>query len=148
MASLDSAQISLRCSFSVRLVFSPSNIPLIKKPYAASVGNVFWLDSPIKFKALNFVGRAGPNQTPIHSLSDDGGGSADDDRRPPFDLNLAVLLAGFAFEAYISPPVSFSAALSSLEFRFITPLGLFFLFCVYFSSLLIGKCWVARGRCS
>ncbi|XP_020084164.1 uncharacterized protein LOC109707352 isoform X5 [Ananas comosus] len=104
MASLDSAQISLRCSFSVRLVFSPSNVPLIKKSYAVSVGNVFWLDSPIRFKALNFVGRAGPNQTPVHSLSDDGGGSTDDDRRPPFDLNLAVVLAGFAFEAYISPP--------------------------------------------
>lgn len=25
--------------------------------------------------------------------------------RPPFDINLAVILAGFAFEAYISPPV-------------------------------------------
>jgi hypothetical protein len=27
-------------------------------------------------------------------------------QRPPFDLNLAVVLAGFAFEAYTSPPVS------------------------------------------
>lgn len=26
--------------------------------------------------------------------------------RPPFDINLAVILAGFAFEAYTSPPVS------------------------------------------
>lgn len=25
--------------------------------------------------------------------------------RPPFDINLAVILAGFAFEAYWSPPV-------------------------------------------
>lgn len=31
---------------------------------------------------------------------------AEADDRPPFDLNLAVLLAGFAFEAYSSPPVS------------------------------------------
>jgi len=30
----------------------------------------------------------------------------DGPRRPPFDLNLAVVLAGFAFEAYTSPPVS------------------------------------------
>lgn len=28
------------------------------------------------------------------------------EQRPPFDLNLAVVLAGFAFEAYTSPPVS------------------------------------------
>jgi hypothetical protein len=30
----------------------------------------------------------------------------DGNQRPPFDLNLAVVLAGFAFEAYTSPPVS------------------------------------------
>ncbi|XP_074322311.1 uncharacterized protein LOC141659372 isoform X1 [Apium graveolens] len=28
----------------------------------------------------------------------------DEIERPPFDINLAVILAGFAFEAYISPP--------------------------------------------
>ncbi|XP_011029717.1 PREDICTED: uncharacterized protein LOC105129384 [Populus euphratica] len=27
-----------------------------------------------------------------------------DNERPPFDINLAVVLAGFAFEAYTSPP--------------------------------------------
>ncbi|XP_028793289.1 uncharacterized protein LOC114748995 isoform X1 [Neltuma alba] len=27
-----------------------------------------------------------------------------DDKRPPFDINLAVILAGFAFEAYTTPP--------------------------------------------
>ncbi|MED6148781.1 hypothetical protein PIB30_056136 [Stylosanthes scabra] len=26
------------------------------------------------------------------------------DERPPFDINLAVILAGFAFEAYATPP--------------------------------------------
>ncbi|CAJ1968041.1 unnamed protein product [Sphenostylis stenocarpa] len=28
----------------------------------------------------------------------------EDDDRPPFDINLAVILAGFAFEAYTTPP--------------------------------------------
>ncbi|TKY53651.1 feruloyl esterase A [Spatholobus suberectus] len=28
----------------------------------------------------------------------------EDDERPPFDINLAVILAGFAFEAYTTPP--------------------------------------------
>lgn len=32
----------------------------------------------------------------------------EDDERPPFDINLAVILAGFAFESYSTPPVSFS----------------------------------------
>ena len=27
--------------------------------------------------------------------------------RPPFDINLAVILAGFAFEAYTTPAVCF-----------------------------------------
>lgn len=29
-----------------------------------------------------------------------------ENERPPFDINLAVILAGFAFEAYASPPVN------------------------------------------
>lgn len=29
----------------------------------------------------------------------------DVEERPPFDINLAVVLAGFAFEAYTTPPV-------------------------------------------
>lgn len=29
----------------------------------------------------------------------------EEDERPPFDINLAVILAGFAFEAYTTPPV-------------------------------------------
>lgn len=32
-------------------------------------------------------------------------GGDNDDERPPFDINLAVILAGFAFEAYTTPPV-------------------------------------------
>ncbi|XP_017219114.2 uncharacterized protein LOC108196368 isoform X1 [Daucus carota subsp. sativus] len=35
----------------------------------------------------------------IETLSED-----EEIERPPFDINLAVILAGFAFEAYISPP--------------------------------------------
>ena len=35
--------------------------------------------------------------------------SESENERPPFDINLAVILAGFAFEAYYTPPVKFSA---------------------------------------
>lgn len=38
--------------------------------------------------------------------------------RPPFDINLAVILAGFAFEAYSTPPVS--RLLNGLVFVLIT----------------------------
>ncbi|KAK8935459.1 hypothetical protein KSP39_PZI012874 [Platanthera zijinensis] len=37
------------------------------------------------------------------STAEDDESSSGDVRRPPFDLNLAVVLAGFAFEAYTSP---------------------------------------------
>lgn len=42
--------------------------------------------------------------------------------RPPFDINLAVVLAGFAFEAYSSPPVNVSQ-LKFLFFFFFFSLG-------------------------
>ncbi|MQM18983.1 hypothetical protein Taro_051986 [Colocasia esculenta] len=38
--------------------------------------------------------------------SQDGAQAAEVVERPPFDLNLAVVLAGFAFEAYTSPPTN------------------------------------------
>ena len=45
------------------------------------------------------------SQNSTSSLSERETGNCDSDR-PPFDLNLAVLLAGFAFEVYNSPKVS------------------------------------------
>lgn len=40
------------------------------------------------------------NNSEIEAISVD----ENENERPPFDLNLAVVLAGFAFEAYTSPP--------------------------------------------
>ncbi|XP_061338800.1 uncharacterized protein LOC133285564 isoform X2 [Gastrolobium bilobum] len=46
----------------------------------------------------------------------------EDDERPPFDINLAVILAGFAFEAYSTPPnQNYSLSLSFLLVRANTP---------------------------
>ena len=42
------------------------------------------------------------NNSEIEAISVD----ENENERPPFDLNLAVVLAGFAFEAYTSPPVN------------------------------------------
>lgn len=42
-----------------------------------------------------------------------------EDERPPFDINLAVILAGFAFEAYATPPVNSSCILFSAIFWFL-----------------------------
>lgn len=41
-----------------------------------------------------------------------------EDERPPFDINLAVILAGFAFEAYATPPVNSSCPLIPAIFLF------------------------------
>lgn len=38
------------------------------------------------------------------TLLKDNSGNGNGSERPPFDINLAVILAGFAFEAYTSPP--------------------------------------------
>ncbi|KAG9137502.1 hypothetical protein Leryth_016797 [Lithospermum erythrorhizon] len=37
-------------------------------------------------------------------LGEKGSRNDEEDERPPFDINLAVILAGFAFEAYTTPP--------------------------------------------
>ena len=59
---------------------------------------------------------------PVHCLSSKTGSpSIKDGNRPPFDLHLAVLLAGFAFEAYSSPPVSFLQFSSQCRFLFSVP---------------------------
>ena len=42
------------------------------------------------------------NNSEIETISVD----ENENERPPFDPNLAVVLAGFAFEAYTSPPVN------------------------------------------
>ncbi|XP_073112069.1 uncharacterized protein [Elaeis guineensis] len=72
----------------------------LKKPVSTWDARAFSLDIPKKVRALRSRGRA----------SVGGGGPAvlrsgsEEEQRPPFDINLAVVLAGFAFEAYTSPP--------------------------------------------
>lgn len=43
-------------------------------------------------------------QSVVKPYSESAGEGLAEEDRPPFDLNLAVVLAGFAFEAYTSPP--------------------------------------------
>ncbi|CAA6655356.1 unnamed protein product [Spirodela intermedia] len=51
------------------------------------------------------LGCGGSGVAPARCLSSQSGTSSIEvGNRPPFDLNLAVVLAGFAFEAYTSPP--------------------------------------------
>lgn len=49
------------------------------------------------------------------------------EERTPFDINLAVILAGFAFEAYASPPVIHSDTDLLLSFYVFAPLSLVWL---------------------
>lgn len=50
----------------------------------------------------------------IEKVSSEEKEEEEEEERPPFDINLAVILAGFAFEAYTTPPVSHSSG----EFQF------------------------------
>lgn len=52
-----------------------------------------------KLNGLNPFSKFGPSS----EVSDEG---QVDDHRPPFDLDMAVLLAGFAFESYNTPAVN------------------------------------------
>ncbi|KAI0513628.1 hypothetical protein KFK09_009657 [Dendrobium nobile] len=73
--------------------FNKAHIFLVRYPKKASV-----LSSKRR-------GKEGLSSVSFCLTAEDQESSAGDgEGRPPFDLNLAVLLAGFAFEAYTSPP--------------------------------------------
>lgn len=109
MASLQSLQ--LRYSF---FPFSP------KTPHSRSprFSRIFPAYVPRKVRIFSFRGdRFARNEVYAIRCSSKAGSEVENvsiqkdyDERPPFDINLAVILAGFAFEAYTSPPVCLSAA--------------------------------------
>ncbi|XXG61805.1 hypothetical protein AAC387_Pa05g0323 [Persea americana] len=74
---------------------SYSNLLLLKIPKRLR------LSQPINSKIRNRTFRCS-SQQPIPQTGQKS--TTDESDRPRFDLNLAVVLAGFAFEAYLSPP--------------------------------------------
>ncbi|KAH7690975.1 C2 domain-containing protein [Dioscorea alata] len=72
--------------------------PLLKKPLPMSIR----FNSQQKARILRLIVKANGEQALL--ASNNGGSSGEESERPPFNLNLAVVLAGFAFEAYASPP--------------------------------------------
>ncbi|XP_072986920.1 uncharacterized protein [Typha latifolia] len=103
MASIKNPQTPLR-SFSFQSISLHRSFPHLKKPGSVPFSGAFFLANPKRFKILRSIGRGSANQNVVQSDSENGTGSCGGDERPPFDLNLAVVLAGFAFEAYNSPP--------------------------------------------
>lgn len=73
--------------------------PLLKKPLPMPIR----FNSQQKARILRLIVKANGEQALL--ASNNGGSSGEESERPPFNLNLAVVLAGFAFEAYASPPV-------------------------------------------
>ncbi|XP_038979132.1 uncharacterized protein LOC103695549 isoform X2 [Phoenix dactylifera] len=87
--------------------FHPFSLPTssrpsvrIKKPVSTWDARAFCFEIPKKVRVLRPRGRAsggGGGQAVLRSGSEEA-------QRPPFDINLAVVLAGFAFDSYTSPP--------------------------------------------
>ncbi|WOL05772.1 hypothetical protein Cni_G14503 [Canna indica] len=101
MAALKSPQIPLRSFPFKHLTSVPSPRPRLKKLRPPAVVKAF----PMKSRFARLIRGLNAKCTVARcSSAQDGGNAIEEEQRPPFDLNLAVVLAGFAFEAYTSPP--------------------------------------------
>ncbi|KAL0388291.1 UNVERIFIED_CONTAM: protein C2-DOMAIN ABA-RELATED 7 [Sesamum radiatum] len=97
------------------LHFLPLNSPKLihfKNPHSCSFSKKLLLSKKL-FSAKKFHGVLRPRFTRYCKASASSSSSAEIEKsvstesgnqRPPFDINLAVILAGFAFEAYTTPP--------------------------------------------
>ncbi|CAA7390592.1 unnamed protein product [Spirodela intermedia] len=98
MTSPHSLLIFLQPSFSGNTVISRNSLHCRKNARVPRLK----LDRRVGVARL---GCGGSGVAPARCLSSQNGTSSIEvGNRPPFDLNLAVVLAGFAFEAYTSPP--------------------------------------------
>ncbi|PIN14469.1 Triacylglycerol lipase [Handroanthus impetiginosus] len=97
------------------LHFSPSNSPKLvhfRNPHSFPFSKKLLLSKKL-FSAKKFNGLSSSRLSNYCKASASSSSSAEieksgsrdiEDERPPFDINLAVILAGFAFEAYTTPP--------------------------------------------
>ncbi|KAK7344551.1 hypothetical protein VNO77_14288 [Canavalia gladiata] len=95
-------------SLQFRYILSPLS-PKLQLPHSTGsrFPRTFPLHLPGKLRVLSFSGRRKLLSMCCSSKTGSQLQRAaipDDDERPPFDINLAVILAGFAFEAYTTPP--------------------------------------------
>lgn len=102
------------------LQFLPSNSTKPKNPHSFSFSHKLLLSNKL-FCANKFNGGFRSRFRPFCIASSsaeikDSVSVEIVDERPPFDINLAVILAGFAFEAYTTPPVIFFPIYFSLYF--------------------------------
>ncbi|RZS16523.1 hypothetical protein BHM03_00048520 [Ensete ventricosum] len=102
MTSLKSPNIPLRFFPFQHLASLPSpRVPRLNKPRPPP-GAVAFLKKASFSRSIRVPG--GGHAATRCSSAQHGRNSIEEAERPPFDLNLAVVLAGFAFEAYTSPP--------------------------------------------
>ncbi|KAK8956364.1 putative galacturonosyltransferase 14 [Platanthera guangdongensis] len=95
-AGEEERRMQLRISPSMRSITISSSYGFLF-PFAFILTAVVTLEGVDECSSLGFDLNA------LDSTAEDDESSSGDVRRPPFDLNLAVVLAGFAFEAYTSP---------------------------------------------
>lgn len=83
----------------LHLRFTPRTCPFL--------GKISFRESFItKANASSFTCFAQSETTKQSSLEETSLSENHEPERPPFDINLAVILAGFAFESYATPPVT------------------------------------------
>ncbi|XP_020248657.1 uncharacterized protein LOC109826104 isoform X2 [Asparagus officinalis] len=95
MSALQISRLPIQIQY--RSLPFPSAPSRFKKPYSRPRFKTLASKSRVS------ISRSGSLIVP-RSSSEDASSSVVESDRPPFDLNLAVVLAGFAFEAYSSPP--------------------------------------------
>lgn len=98
-----------------------------------------------KANASSFTCFAQSETTKQPSLEETSLSENHEPERPPFDINLAVILAGFAFESYATPPVT-SLSLSLLAGRILYVSSSFD--CFIFSQENVGKREVNAAGCN
>lgn len=114
MTSAKCPSISLRSFHFHNLAPRPSPILLRLKTRRPLSGSRVFLKSAMHWMATRST--KGICQVARSSSELTSRNSVVEEERPPFDINLAVVLAGFAFEAYTSPPVRTWRALIFLCF--------------------------------
>ncbi|KAH0850963.1 hypothetical protein HID58_095096, partial [Brassica napus] len=94
--------------FSATTLLPPSTTPSLlyhlHSPHVPLLGKISFRESLITKAKANSFSCCAQSETTKQSSLETSLSENQEPERPPFDINLAVILAGFAFESYATPP--------------------------------------------